>query len=57
VLQQEREVLDNLVVPAMVIDEKGTIHGYNSAASTMLGYSLIEVVGKNIKMLMTTSDR
>lgn len=29
ILQQEREVLDHLVVPAVVIDEKGTIHAFN----------------------------
>jgi PAS domain S-box-containing protein len=28
-LQQEREVLDGLIVPAIIIDEKGTIHGFN----------------------------
>jgi two-component system sensor kinase FixL len=29
-LQQEREVLDSLVVPAIIIDEKGTINGWNA---------------------------
>lgn len=56
VLQQEREVLDNLVVPAVIIDEKGIIHGFNKAAQDMLGFSLMDVVGKNVKMLMTGTD-
>eukprot|EP01102_Stenamoeba_stenopodia_P020211 TRINITY_DN77_c0_g1_i2.p1 TRINITY_DN77_c0_g1~~TRINITY_DN77_c0_g1_i2.p1 ORF type:complete len:576 (-),score=147.27 TRINITY_DN77_c0_g1_i2:78-1805(-) len=57
VLQQEREVLDNLVVAAVVIDEKGTIHGFNKAAQDLFGFTLIDVVGKNIKLLMTGSDK
>lgn len=57
VLQQEREVLDNLVVAAVVIDEKGTIHGFNKAAQDLFGFSLIDVVGKNIKLLMSGTDR
>lgn len=56
VLQQEREVLENLVVPAVIIDERGSIQAMNDAAQKLFGYSLVEVVGKNVKMLMTASD-
>ncbi|KAL6041074.1 SH3 and multiple ankyrin repeat domains 3 [Balamuthia mandrillaris] len=52
ILQQEREVLDNLVVPAIIIDQTGKIHAFNEAASQLLGYTLIEVVSRNISMLM-----
>lgn len=51
-LQQEREVLDTLIVPAVIIDQTGVIHGFNKACSDFLGYSLIDVVGKNVSMLM-----
>jgi PAS domain S-box-containing protein len=57
VLQTEREVLDRLVVPAIIIDHKGTIHGFNAAASTLLNYQLIDVVGRNINLLMTGMDK
>lgn len=57
VLQEEREVLDNLLVPAIVIDANATIHAFNQPASELLGYSLIEVVGKNVKMLMPAPDK
>jgi len=56
VLQQEREVLDNLVVPALIIGEKGNILGVNSAAQTLLGYTMIELINKNVKMIMTPTD-
>lgn len=52
VLQQEREVLDNLIVPAIIIDQTGKIHGFNEAATTLLGFSLLDVVSRNVKMLM-----
>lgn len=56
-LQEQREVLENLLVPAIVIDDNATIHAFNQPASALLGYSLIEVVGKNVKMLVPNPDR
>jgi len=38
------KVLDNLIVPAIIIDQTGKIHGFNEAASQLLGYRLIDVV-------------
>jgi hypothetical protein len=73
VLQQEREVMDGLAVPAMISDETGTlptphlppqcaqvshavsagkIHGFNSALTGLLGYNLIDVIGRSRVMLM-----
>jgi PAS domain S-box-containing protein len=57
ILQEEREVVDNLLIPAIIIDEKATIHGFNKTASELLGFTLIEVVGKNVKMLMPNPDK
>lgn len=57
ILQHEREVLDNLLVPAIVIDEKGIIHAFNGPSQEMFGYSLLDVVGKNVKMLMPSPDK
>jgi len=51
-MQQEREVLDTLIVPAIIIDEKGNIHGFNKAASAFFGYELVEILIRNVSMLM-----
>jgi len=56
-LQQEREVLDNIVVPAIIIDETGKIHAFNKAATELLGWQLIEIVGRNVSLLMTGVDK
>ena len=43
----------NATVDAMIIiDHTGTIELFNAAAQRMFGYSVQEVIGKNIKMLM-----
>ena len=44
-------------MPAIVIDGNATIHAFNQPAAALLGYSLIEVVGKNVKMLMPVPDK
>ena len=45
-------LLDAAVDALVVIDGKGNIEIFNSAAQKMFGYSKREVFGKNIKMLM-----
>lgn len=52
VLSMVREVLDTLVNPAVAITDKGIIQVFNKPAQQLWGYSLTEVVGKNVKMLM-----
>jgi len=52
VLQQEREVIDSLAVAACIINSKGQIQAFNSKIQSLLGYKLVEVVGKNINMLV-----
>ena len=47
-------VMSNLMpAPLVVIDDHGIIEESNSALQTLLGYSPQDVVGKNVKMLMT----
>jgi len=57
ILQQEREVLDTLLVPAVIIDSVGLINGFNKAAQEFLGYSLVDVIGKNVSMMMPSPHR
>lgn len=55
-LQQEREVLDTLIVPAIIIDEKGCIHGFNQTACKFFGYDLVDVLIRNVSMLMPSAQ-
>jgi len=56
-IQQEREVLDTLVVPAIIMDAKGLINGFNKAAQDFLGFSLVDVIGKNVNILMPSPHK
>jgi len=56
-IQQEREVLYTFTVPAIIIDQTGAIHGFNKAAQDFLGYPLVEVIGRNVSMLMPSPHR
>jgi len=49
-------VLNTLLIPAIIIDTVGTIQAFNEACSSLFGYQVSEVIGKNIKMLMTKED-
>ena len=51
-LHMIREVLCNLVNPAIAITDKGIIQVFNKQAQNFWGYTMEEVIGKNIKMLM-----
>ena len=41
----------------IVIDASGTVLLYNAACERLFGYSAREVLGNNVKLLMTASDR
>lgn len=56
-LQQEREVLDTLIVPAIIIDQVGSVHGFNKTAQDFLGYGLVDVISKNVSMFMPSPHR
>lgn len=45
-------ILDSTVDGIITINERGVIESYNKACAKMFGYSLEEVIGQNIKMLM-----
>ncbi len=54
---QERErrlstVLNNTVDAIITINEDGLIESFNASAEKIFGYDALEVIGKNIKMLM-----
>lgn len=51
ILEQTRDTLDNLLVAAVVSDDTGKILAFNESAEELFGYKLINVIGKNVKML------
>jgi PAS domain-containing protein len=52
----ESDILESLVSAAVVIDTAGKILLFNTSAEKLLGYDRKEVVGKNVKVLMPSSD-
>lgn len=49
---RQRTIVENIIDGLITIDGKGTIASFNPAASKIFGYSVDEVMGRNIKMLM-----
>jgi two-component system, LuxR family, sensor kinase FixL len=52
-----RRILETAIDPVISIDEKGIILLCNPAAENEFGYSTVEMVGQNIKMLMPSPYR
>jgi len=52
---RHRTVLDNVADGIITTDEHGHIESFNSAAEKIFGYTLEDVLNKNVKMLMTSS--
>src|SRR5262249_55426505 len=47
-----QSILDTVPEAMIVIDERGVVHSFSSAAERLFGYSADEVLGENIKMMM-----
>lgn len=52
-----KSILDTIPDAMIVIDERGVMHSFSSAAERLFGYSAAEAVGKNVKMLMPSPYR
>ncbi|MYF31382.1 MAG: PAS domain S-box protein [Gammaproteobacteria bacterium] len=52
-----RRVVDAALDGMVVIDSAGTVLLYNAACERLFGYSAKEVLGNNVKLLMTQRDR
>jgi len=52
-----KSILDTVPDAMIVIDERGIVQSFSSAAERLFGYSPEEVLGKNIKMLMPSPHR
>lgn len=47
-----RQIVNSAVDGIITTDEKGVIVSFNTAAEKIFGYSVIEIVGKNVSVLM-----
>ena len=52
-----RSILDTVPDAMIVIDDRGIMQSFSSAAARLFGYAESDVVGKNIKMLMPSPYR
>ena len=52
-----KSILDTVPDAMIVIDERGIMQSFSSAAERLFGYRSQEVVGKNVKMLMPSTYR
>jgi PAS domain S-box-containing protein len=52
-----RSILDTVPEAMIVIDEGGLITSFSAAAGQLFGYAEVEVIGRNVKMLMPSPYR
>jgi two-component system sensor kinase FixL len=52
-----RSIIDTAVDGIIVINEGGKIEAFNPAAERIFGYRAVEVMGRNVNMLMASPDR
>lgn len=45
-------IVETVIDGIITIDSRGTVQSFNSAAERLFGYTSIEVIGKNVKLLM-----
>uniref|UniRef100_A0A7S4UAV2 Uncharacterized protein n=1 Tax=Paramoeba aestuarina TaxID=180227 RepID=A0A7S4UAV2_9EUKA len=56
ILQAQREVIANLLIPALIIDENCIVQEMNGAARDIFGYNLSETLGRNIDLLLPPGE-
>jgi two-component system sensor kinase FixL len=52
-----QSLLDATVDAVILIDARGTVETFNRAGERLFGYTPDEVIGRNVSMLMTSTDR
>mgnify|MGYP005634368881 FL=1 len=54
---RQRSILDNIGDGIVTIDTDRKIQSFNKAAESIFGYSVNEITGRNVKVLLPQSDR
>ena len=52
-----RSVIDHVVDGIITINEEGLVEAFNLAAEKIFGYESVQVIGRNVKMLLPEPDR
>jgi two-component system sensor kinase FixL len=52
-----RSIVESAVDAIIVIDDRGLIRAYNPSAERLFGYTISEVIGRNVSILMPSPDR
>ena len=52
-----RSIVESAVDAIVVIDDRGHIQAFNPSAERLFGYTVSEVLGRNVNMLMPSPDR
>lgn len=55
--ERVRSIVESAVDAIIVIDDRGLIQASNPGAERLFGYTVSEVVGRNVSMLMPSPDR
>ena len=52
-----RSIVESAVDAIIVIDDRGAIQAFNPSAERLFGYTVSDVIGRNVSMLMPSPDR
>ncbi len=52
-----RSIVESAVDAIVVIDDRGLIQAFNPSAERLFGYTVSDVIGRNVNMLMPSPDR
>jgi len=55
-VQRQRQMINDIQTPSVLIDEQCVIQAFNMSATRLLGYDLSEVLGQNVKMIMEDKE-
>src|SRR5688572_16636128 len=55
--ERVRSIVESAVDAIIVIDDRGLIQAFNPSAERLFGYTVSEVIGRNVSMLMPSPDR
>jgi two-component system, LuxR family, sensor kinase FixL len=55
--ERVRSIVESAVDAIVVINDRGLIEAFNPSAERLFGYTVSEVIGRNVSMLMPSPDR